>query len=448
MAALIRQTAAAAARPAGARGAQWGRRAAAAGGGQRRTFLGRAVKKMLGFSTAKAPDAPTVENRFHPWEQSPAADLRARAGVIKEHAKCPVSGLNIAYSCPDCGIPTHHSRAEWEADTHHKDVCGRLKLSNVYEHDLRSGREFPEFDLPLTQDNDTAVNFSSWDNFLYTRNFYSMDTEFQLAAITKVLTYPITTASVLHQNSTYQYQAGRSRLTVEGMKSLAALRYTMHPFGGPGTPAREGPVRDEPVRIFVLGARSEALLPPDVWAQMLFLFPKPNFHLYFIGPETLYDYGKQQFLYEEKPVVHTVAKNLRMTFYTEYFHVLHERREFLPFDPYHDVFMLFHPGLGAPEAMEQWSKSMPALLESKCPIFVTGFHEEDSRRDWDWVMDKYEDDLDVLLKPGPNVFASTKWEIDDLDPSSVHQVNQQIFGIRGKRYHAIPKNDVFSLGDR
>lgn len=56
-----------------------------------------------------------------------------------------------------------------------------LKKVNIYEHDLRSGRPFPEFDFPQQQGYDKAVNLTNWDLFLYTRSFYSMDTEFQLA---------------------------------------------------------------------------------------------------------------------------------------------------------------------------------------------------------------------------------------------------------------------------
>jgi splicing suppressor protein 51 len=177
---------------------------------------------------------------------------------------------------------------------------------------------------------------------------------------------------------------------------------------------------------------------------LLFLFNKPNMHINFIGPEALYDRQKKQFVYNQSAVTERVAPNYSVSYYTDYFHVIHDTQEFTPYDPYYDVFFLFHPGLGAPEAMDQWEKSMPALLESKCAVFVTGFHEADSKRDWDWVMNKFGNELDVLMTPGVNTFQSTKWEINDLTPEEPYQVNQQVFAVRGKRYPAVLKDGALA----
>ncbi|KAK9390016.1 hypothetical protein V1515DRAFT_549969 [Lipomyces mesembrius] len=412
-----------------------------------RTFLWKAVKWTLGFSPEHRENEPTFENRFHPWESSPSLVLRNRAATIKALSKCPVTGLSIQFTCPNCGIPTHHSEEVWRADTHHHEqVCDRLMLGNVFEHDIRSGREFPEFEMPPPQDTDVAINFADWDTFLYTRDFHSMDTEFELAHATKVLTYPITVGSILHQGSPHKLAS--RRLTLEGLKSLAALRYTLFPDTPPSQTGSnvdgESLRRSQPVRLFVLGARSESQLPLEIWAQLLFLFNKPNIHINFIGPEALYDRQKKQYVYNQSAVTERVAPNYSVSYYTDYFHVIHDTQEFTPYDPYYDVFFLFHPGLGAPEAMDQWEKSMPALLESKCAVFVTGFHVADNKRDWDWVMNKFGDELDVLMTPGVNIFQSTKWEINDLKPEEPYQVNQQVFAIRGKRYPAVLKDGVFA----
>ncbi|KAK7203990.1 hypothetical protein BZA70DRAFT_197314 [Myxozyma melibiosi] len=408
-----------------------------------RGFILTPFKWILGFyegKTKKEGEEPTFENRFHPWDESPAPALRNRAAAIKEMAKCPVTGLSIEFTCPNCGIPTHHDEKSWESDKHHhEDVCEKLMLGNIYEHDIRSGREFPEFDLPPAQTNEVLVNFMNWDNFLYTRDFHSMDTDFELANATKVLTYPVTIASVMHQQSPHTLAS--KRLTIEGLKTLAALRYTLFP----ATPhARAGSniggesvYEGQPMRIFILGARSEAQLPGQVWRQMLFVFNRPNMHIHFIGPEALYDRRKKQYVYSPRAVHHRVAPNLAVSYHSDYFHVVHESQTFTPYDPYYDVFFLFHPGLGAPEAMDQWEKSLPALLETKCGVFVTGFHEADSKRDWEWVNEKFGEELDVLLQPGHNPFQSQKWEINDMQPDDPYQVNQQIFGIRGKRYPAV-----------
>ncbi|KAK9454208.1 zinc-finger of mitochondrial splicing suppressor 51-domain-containing protein [Dipodascopsis uninucleata] len=416
-------------------------------GGQRAASLWNAFKWTLGLSETKRTDGPTFENRFHPWESSPSLALRNRAATIKAFAKCPVTGDSIEFTCPNCGIPTHHSEQAWESDDkHHSEICEKLALSNVFEHDIRSGREFAEFQMPSPQEEDVMINFANWDTFLYTRNFHSMDTEFELAHSTKILTYPITVGSVLHQGSPYTMRNGR--LSLEGLKSLAALRYSLFPTeksprAGSNTEIGEG-LSLQPIRLFILGARSEAQLPFEAWSQLLYLFDGIPFHIHFIGPETLYDRQRKQYIYAPDAVTERISSQLTVSYYTDYFHVIHESQAFTPYDPYYDVFFLFHPGLGAPEAMDRWEKSVPILLESKCAVFSTGFHETDIKRDWDWLHTNFEDEMDVLMTPGQNIFQSTKWEIDDLHPDKPYQANQQIFGFRGKRYPAIFRGGLFS----
>lgn len=393
--------------------------------------VGNFVRITLGFDPPLPPDYPTPENRFHIWDESPSREIRTRAAFIRARAKCPVTGKNINFTCPKSGIPTHHDEAAWKSDTVYQNgLWELLRKVNIYEHDLRSGREFPEFDFPTQQQTEAAVNFLNWDTFLYTRDFYSMDTEFQLAAVTKMLSYPITIGSILHQYSPYNLKP-KGPLTLECLKSLAALRYTLLPQDTTKS------WQDRPVRLFMLGARAESQLPPHAWQQLSYLFPDSELELVFIGPEAYYDKERRSYAALEKPVRMKYDDKLSFSYYTDYFHTLYEAQDFMPFDPYLDAFFLFHPGLGAPEAMDQWEKTVPGLLETKCPIFVTGFHEADSQRDWNWLQSKFGEKLDVLIEPTKNLFGSTKWELHDLNPSEVYQFNQQLFGFRGKRYHAI-----------
>lgn len=150
------------------------------------------------------------------------------------------------------------------------------------------------------QDVETALSFANWDVFWYTRGFPSMNTERSRRHSSKLLTYPLTVGSVLHQFS--GLTVSNQRLTSEGSRSLAgeprnvlwcipaanvaltALRTTLHVK--PGTPETEESGSDKPqVRLFILGARAESSLPPHVWEQLCMLFPSALLHLYFIGPQ-------------------------------------------------------------------------------------------------------------------------------------------------------------------
>lgn len=391
------------------------------------------IRNVLCMDPPPSKDDPTPENRFHPWDRSPSAELRTRAATIRAKAKCPVTHKDINYTCPISGIPTHHSQEAWESDkTYQTEKAPILKKVNIYEHDLRSGRAFPEFDFPTEQHPDKLVNFDNWDTFFYTREFYSMDTEFQLAVVTKMLSYPMTIASILHQFSPY-FLNPKGPVTLEGLKSLAALRYTLYPQ------SRTSSLKERPMRFFILGARSESQLPGHVWKQMNFLFPGSSFELHFIGPECLMDREKGQYAYKERPFVQRIDESLSFVYHTEYFHTLHEAQDFFPYDPYLDVFFLFHPGLSANEATDQWHKTIPGLLESKCAVFVTGYHKQDIDGDFTWLMENYSKDLDILFEGTKNIYSSTKWELNDRNPQETFQFNQQLFGFRGKRYHAIHK---------
>lgn len=64
-----------------------------------------------------------------------------------------------------------------------------------------------------------AISFSNWDMLWYTRGFRSMDTERMRRHASKLLTYPMTIGSTLHQYSNLTTR--NQRLTPEGARSLA-----------------------------------------------------------------------------------------------------------------------------------------------------------------------------------------------------------------------------------
>ncbi|KIK63607.1 hypothetical protein GYMLUDRAFT_71746 [Collybiopsis luxurians FD-317 M1] len=267
---------------------------------QRRTFLNLFRKKKSEDAQEPAEPIPLLseDDLFHPFSQSPFPQVRARGEAISSMAPCPVCALEhshtpgyahqkpevkkVKFECPDCGWPTHCSEEHWEQDKEHEIYCSRLKEANEDEHDLRSGRRMPEFELPGPQGYEETISFANWDTFWYTRGFNSMDSERSRRHASKLLSYPTTIGSVLHQHSSLMLN--NQRLTPEGSRSMAAIRSTLHTeAGAPET--HEASVGKPQVRIFVLGARGESSLPPHVWEQLGFLFPAANFHVFFIGPQ-------------------------------------------------------------------------------------------------------------------------------------------------------------------
>ncbi|KAF7295322.1 zf-Mss51 domain-containing protein [Mycena indigotica] len=119
-------------------------------------------------------------------------------------------------------------------------------------------------------------------------------------------------------------------------------------------------------------------------------------------------------------------------------------------DPYSDAFFFFSPGFGFPSehsfaedgvtpllqiaSQTEWGPVLPALLESKCPIFVTGFSPADVERDVRSLSEAPEvaGRFEWVVTPGPNPFGSEKWEIADFDPRVMIKANWGIWAIRGR----------------
>ena len=263
-----------------------------------------------------------------------------------------------------------------------------------------------------------------------------------------------------------------------------ALRYTLHPppSGSDSTMKGLRPT-PPPIRIFVLGARAESSLPRQVWQQITHCFPRAKFHIVFVGPESMANRDSEFPLPPRTPgnpfgavVEDRIGGRLKISTYVEYWHTLYERGEFGVFDPYFDVFMCFHPGLGHPASSFEWEGTLGPLLETKCPVVCTGYTEWDMERDRRWVVEKTnggesalnrgmlggneaeermekdvnfrravvekreKGEMDVLLEPGENVFRSLRWDVNDLDPSDVSCGNWGIWAFRGKRYEATTKH--------
>jgi splicing suppressor protein 51 len=187
-------------------------------------------------------------NLFHPFSSSPSPDIRRRAAFIKQNAYCPhpdhhqtrlptnpddpearksVQGklppAHVKFECPDCGIPVSCSEEHWADDYEaHLEICDTLREINEDDHDLRSGRFFPEFEYPGDQIEEAMVNMTNWDTFLFSREFRAINDERSLRQATRLLTYPVTVGSVLHELSPYSIKKG-GRLTVEGLKSLSGM---------------------------------------------------------------------------------------------------------------------------------------------------------------------------------------------------------------------------------
>ena len=406
-------------------------------------------------------------NLFHHFSDSPSPDIRRRAAFMKTHAYCahpshhqtrmPLSPHDpearkgpestqppafVRFECPDCGIPVSCSEEHWADDYEaHLEICDTLRQVNEDDHDLRSGRFFPEFEYPGPQMEEQLVNMTNWDTYLYTREYEAINEERSLRQVTRLLTYPMTIGSILSELSPYDIRQG-GRLTVEGLKSLSALRYSLHPprTGADDTIKGLRP-NPPPLRIFILGARAETSLPREVWQQLNFIFPRVAFHLIFIGPESMANRDAEFPLPERTPgnpfgavVEDRISHEMKISTIVEYYHTLHQANLFQPFDPYFDCFVLFHPGLGHPASSHEWAETLPQLLETKVPIISTGYTEWDMQRDRKWVEEKMGGEMDILMEPGENKFRSLRWDLNDYDPADLTCGNWGVWAFRGKRY--------------
>lgn len=184
-------------------------------------------------------------NLFHPYSSSPSPEIRRRAAFMKQNAYCPhpdhhqtrlptdpsdpesrkttghLPPAHVSFECPDCGIPVSCSEEHWADDYEaHLEICDTLREINEDDHDLRSGRFFPEFEYPSDQIEEALPNMTNWDTLLYSREFNAINDERSMRQATRLLTYPLTIGSILHELSPYSIR-GEGKLTPEGLKSLS-----------------------------------------------------------------------------------------------------------------------------------------------------------------------------------------------------------------------------------
>lgn len=208
----------------------------------------------LGYASANTERALLrPDNLFHSFTNSPSPGIRKRAAFMRQHAYCPHPShqrtrqpiapndpenrkpmpsketnmtasppAHVRFECPDCGIPVACCEDHWAEDYEsHMEICDTLRQINEDDHDLHSGRFFPEFDYPGAQRaEEFIINMSNWDTFLYTRDFPAINEDRSLRQVTQMLTYPMTITSVLHELSPYNMRQG-GRLTKEGLRSFS-----------------------------------------------------------------------------------------------------------------------------------------------------------------------------------------------------------------------------------
>ena len=190
-----------------------------------------------------------LDDLFHSFSDSPIADLRRRASYMKHHAYCPhpshrktratfaphdpearkspgpeaIPAAHVKFECPDCGIPVTCCEEHFMDDYHtHLEFCDVLRQINEDDHDLYTGRYFEEFNYPEEWLAEALINLSNWDTLLYTRRWLAVNSPRALRQVTKLVTYPATIASVLHELSPYNIKEG-GRLTMEGLKSFTGI---------------------------------------------------------------------------------------------------------------------------------------------------------------------------------------------------------------------------------
>ncbi|KAF2874250.1 zinc-finger of mitochondrial splicing suppressor 51-domain-containing protein [Massariosphaeria phaeospora] len=415
----------------------------------------------------------TKDNLFHSFTNSPIPEIRKRAALMRQHAYCPhpshkptrvaagptdlearkssetgTAPAHVDFECPDCGIPVYCCEEHWADDYEaHLEVCDNMRQANEDDHDLRSGRYFKEFQFADWQIEEILPNMTNWDAFLYTRDFDALNEDQEMRQATKLLTYPMTIASVINELSPYNIRNGR--FTPEGLKSFSALRHSLHPpRSGGGDSWKNARLAPPPVRLFVLGARAEASLPRATWMQMVYLFHRVQFSINFIGPDSMANREKELPLPERTPlnpfgavVEDRLSNALKISTYVEYYHTLHKTGHFAPYDPYFDCFVAFHPGFGNPATLHEWEETIPLLLETKCPVIATGYTPDDVMQDYNHLQQRYGNEMDILLNPGENIFKSQRWDLNDLDPHNITASNWGLYAFRGKRYETTRKDE-------
>lgn len=206
---------------------------------------------------------------FHSFTDSPSPAIRQRAAVMRQNAYCPhpehqatrtptspldlesrktgqLPPAHVRYECPDCGIPVSCSEEHFADDYEaHLEICDVMREINEDDHDLHSGRFFPEFEYPGPSIEEAQINMTNWDTLLYSREFNAVNDQRSMRQVTRLLTYPITVGSVLHELSPYTISR-KGRLTSEGLRSLSGKFHIHNDIRLPRTDNHSPPLHPPP----------------------------------------------------------------------------------------------------------------------------------------------------------------------------------------------------------
>ncbi|ETW08238.1 hypothetical protein H310_00877 [Aphanomyces invadans] len=144
-------------------------------------------------------------------------------------------------------------------------------------------------------------------------------------------------------------------------------------------------------RVYILGARAEATMPRHLWSML-----SPwRLDISLIGNHVP--------VLPSKP---HAPSSFTLSFHNGLFHDLNL--------PSPDAFVLFNPGLGHPALQSLWQPTLIRMLDSKKPLLLTSFCEEDLHRDIcaiEGVRGAGGPRLDISENP----FGSTKATVDPLN---------------------------------
>eukprot|EP00624_Nannochloropsis_granulata_P001329 evm.model.NODE_16477_length_6640_cov_25.901356.1 len=194
------------------------------------------------------------------------------------------------------------------------------------------------------------------------------------------------------------------------------------------------------VHLAILGARAEASLPSAWWMELLCL-RCIHLHLHMVGPEMPHAVAKTA----ARAAEHVVLDADRQLWLHKHHGLYHELVADIvssvtssssssaaaaataaaqaPGGGSLDAIVLYNPGLGHPALSTAWAPTLAKLQAERKPVLWTAHSQEDRDRDIA-LLGAQEKDVEWLVGPERNPFASRKRLVDPLDARHVLAANE------------------------
>ncbi|RLN98720.1 hypothetical protein BBJ28_00021819 [Nothophytophthora sp. Chile5] len=184
------------------------------------------------------------------------------------------------------------------------------------------------------------------------------------------------------------------------------------------------------LKLHVIGARAEAMMPRYLWDELVFFHADMRFDIKLIGDHVPVMRTRKPKTTGQK--MEDSTSGVRLEMINGLYHELEAGKLQTP-----DAFVLYNPGVGHPRLRESWRSTLEIVLASRKPVLITSFSVEDQQRDVVALQDLVatspvlkQQQLRFRCRAKQNSFRNLKFQVDPTNIGMPIQTNNRVMVVQ------------------